>query len=826
LQKNQEFSSHKKASLLASKTFYRLGKFSEALTYAVLSEELFSIDETNDFTMIVKSHLIAQCRNFSKEGKEIGKKELEILLRVLEGMIQNEDIAACYCIAVEVRQEEYIKKCVEIMPTLVPYAIRVAVKNISDTEYRLHVLRILGDYVHEHCTEMQSAKLSHALDDPESVGALLISLATSDDIENLLVAYQISFDLAENAGQKFRAPIIEIIGDDLPTIKNILTRQTPLQLQLGFQFNKIYDDTTLLEAVKNGLDCEFDPIHSAAVLLYSYMYANTADDTFYRNNTEWFTNTNKWHLFFTIAAVGVVHMGHLSAALTVLGPYLVSKVPPEVSGGALYALGLIYANYSWDPKVVETVRSSLRNSKQMYIQYGSALSIGLINIGSQNRDDYETLKEILYAQPVVPETGEAAGYGIGMVMLGCGKTEEGEELMQFAENCEHDKVSRGLSMAFALMMYGYEHEADEQFERLINQRSSVLREGAAWTLALAYVGTGNSEAIQRLLHVAVSDTSSDVRRVAVIGVGFVLSRNPEKVPEMLGLLCRSYHPYVRSGAALAIGIAMAGSGSQEAIDLIKPLLEDYELIVLQSAMIAMAMVLQQQSDASVPYCKTFRQYLRKKITKRASDMTAFSVGAAYGILNATGRNSFISCNTLRGENSIISTVGIAIFCNYFYFIPLALMLPLSFHTSAMIGLDENLEQVEWPVLSRAKPSLFANPPKFEDEKEIVKEAKAVDLSITKEKTKEEIEAEKKKEEEEKAKEEIAVEPEEEIIKNPARITFSQLKYIDATISDDYEPITDLSLGFIMLRRKNEDESGQAVIAVDDEEEKKKKEAEE
>ena len=592
------------------------------------------------------------------------------------------------------------------------------------------------------------------------------------------------------------------------TRKNRVKKIGDEKAPLDFQYKKMNSDLTLLDGVKSGIDTEnYQAVHSAAVTLFSYMFANTADDEYYRTNVKWFTKVSKWHLFLTIAAVGAVHIGHLDAALTVLGPYLSSKSSAEVTGGALYAIGLIYANYAWDQKVNDTVRDSLRNSRQMYVQYGASLALGLISIGSQNVDDYEMLKQIVLADPAVPETGEAAGYGLGMVMLGCGPSEEAEELLTFAETCEHDKIVRGLAMAFALMMYGQEQIADKQIDRLINERKSVLRESACWTLALAYVGTGNNEAVQRLLHIAVSDVSNDVRRIAVIGVGFVMSRNPEKIPEMLGLLTLSYHPYVRSGAALAIGISLAGTGNSEAIELIKPLLKDSDPIVLQSAIISMAMLLQQQSDKQVPYCKDFRALLRKKITMRASEMTSFSIGAAYGILNATGRNSVISCNTLRGENSIVSTVGIALFCNYFYFIPLALMLPLAFHTTAIIGLDENLTPVEWPILSKAKPSLFADPPSFESEKTQKKVAEAVALSITKAKTPEEIAAEEAKKQEEARKhlEELALEPQEEILINPARVTLSQLKYIDTSYSSDYEPITETALGFVMLKKKNSSE---------------------
>lgn len=77
---------------------------------------------------------------------------------------------------------------------------------------------------------------------------------------------------------------------------------------------------------------------------------------------------------------------------------------------------------------------------------------------------------------------------------------------------------------------------------------------------MAYAGTGNNSALRRLLHLAVSDVNDDVRRAAVTALGFLLFRNPEQVPRVVQLLSESYSPHVRYGAALALGIACAGTG--------------------------------------------------------------------------------------------------------------------------------------------------------------------------------------------------------------------------------------------------------------------------
>ena len=50
-----------------------------------------------------------------------------------------------------------------------------------------------------------------------------------------------------------------------------------------------------------------------------------------------------------------------------------------------------------------------------------------------------------------------------------------------------------------------------------------------YAIGLAYRGTSNNGAIQKLLHFAVSDVSDNVRRAAVTCLGFVLMNNPAQV---------------------------------------------------------------------------------------------------------------------------------------------------------------------------------------------------------------------------------------------------------------------------------------------------------
>lgn len=48
-------------------------------------------------------------------------------------------------------------------------------------------------------------------------------------------------------------------------------------------------------------------------------------------------------------------------------------------------------------------------------------------------------------------------------------------------------------------------------------------------------------------------------------------RTPEQCPSVVSLLAESYNPHVRYGAAMALGIACAGTGLREAIALLEPM---------------------------------------------------------------------------------------------------------------------------------------------------------------------------------------------------------------------------------------------------------------
>merc|ERR1712070_664135 len=114
-------------------------------------------------------------------------------------------------------------------------------------------------------------------------------------------------------------------------------------------------------------------------------------------------------------------------------------------------------------------------------------------------------------------------------------------------------------------------------------------------------------------HISVSDVSDDVRRAAVIALGFVMCNTPDQLPGVVKLLSESYNPHVRYAAAVALGIACAGSASLDAHNLLQPLMSDASDFVRQGAMISMGLLYMQTSVGKTERVKEFREKLQKVV---------------------------------------------------------------------------------------------------------------------------------------------------------------------------------------------------------------------
>lgn len=592
---------------------------------------------------------------------------------------------------------------------------------------------------------------------------MLRQLVEKGDPRSLAVAYQISFDLYDNSTQEFlrkvRQELAELVPEEkedqpseaptegnepqesdqllqelqdstgdsknvklskegkeaVQSIRQILDGVNTIQLNLEFLFRSNHTDMAILNKVKDSLEARNSIFHTAVTLSNAFMHAGTTHDKFLRDNLEWLGKAVNWSKFTATAALGVIHRGNLTQGQKLLAPYLPKDTPAGASnsgsaysqGGSLYAFGLIYANHEgW---AVDLIRNHFTQASDEVVQHGGALGLGVAGMATGDEGIYEELKSVLYADSAI--NGEAVGLAMGLIMLGSGNWKALDDMIQYAHDTQHEKIVRGLAMGMALIMYGRQEEADDMINGLLSDPDPTLRYGGIMTIALAYCGTGSNKAVRKLLHVAVSDVSDDVRRVAVMSLGFILFRKYNSVPRMVELLSESYNPHVRYGAAMALGISCAGTGLDEAIDLLEPMLKDPTDFVRQGALIALAMVLVQQNDAMNSKVGSIRKTMLKIIGDRHEDaMTKFGCAMALGIIDAGGRNCTISLQTQTGNLNMPGIVGAAVFTQYWYWFPLTHFLSLSFTPTSVIGVDQKLEVPVFKFHSNTRPSLFDYPP--------------------------------------------------------------------------------------------------------------------
>ena len=616
-------------------------------------------------------------------------------------------------------------------------------------------------------------------------------LVSKGDAKSLAVAYQIAFDMYDNSTQEFLKKVMEALPsppDPAPgkadtgvdkmdedsgetaretdrllqdptdnfgatssaldaaaepeqalspktqkafgSIRDILRGSKTIELDLEFLYRNNHTDMSILNKIKDSLEARNSIFHTAVTLANAFMHAGTTNDKFFRDNLEWLGKAVNWSKFTATAALGVIHRGNLGQGQKLLEPYLPKEQVAGANtgsaysqGGSLYALGIIYANH--ETLALDVIRRHFKDATEEVVQHGGALGLGVAGMATGDEGIYEDLKGILYQDSAL--NGEAVGIAMGLIMLGTGNIKALEDMITYAHETQHEKIVRGLALGMALIMYGRQEAADELAKGLLDDPDPILRYGGIQTLALAYCGTGSNKAVRKLLSFAVSDVSDDVRRIAVMSLGFILFRKPNSVPRMVELLSESYNPHVRYGAAMALGISCAGTGLDEAIDLLEPMIKDPTDFVRQGALISLSMIMVQQNESMNPKVGTIRKTLQKAVGDRHEDaMTKFGSAISLGIIDAGGRNCTISLQTQTGNLNMAGIVGMAVFTQYWYWFPLTHFLSLSFTPTSVIAVDQDLEVPSFKFHSATRPSLFDYPPeqetKSEDAPEKVKTA--------------------------------------------------------------------------------------------------------
>ncbi|KAK1229676.1 proteasome regulatory particle base subunit [Marasmius sp. AFHP31] len=828
------------AALLASKVYYYLGEYEEALSFALGAGSAFEaeyrVQGSEEYVETVLSKAIDRYIERRSQEQVYGKADKidprlrTIIESIFSRCITEGEYKQAIGIALESHRLDIISQIYNQTRdiSILSYTMEAVVDTGFSLSYRDTVLRFLFPLFPPPSAKGASAhvpsiiRLLVTLSDSSLTVPLLVSLVPKEK----LLAYQFAFDLVEGGARDY----LESIRNELPAgdentkeifdkIRSILTGQESVKLYLEFLKRNNHVDPLILKHTKDVLEPRSSIYHTALTLQNAFMHSGTTSDMFLRENLEWLGLATNWSKFSATAGLGVIHKGFFEQGMTILGPYLPqnggeSSIPGAAysEGGALYGLGLI--NAGCGTEISGFLREALKNAQGEIVQHGAALGLGIAAMGSKNQEMFEDLKNVLFADSAV--AGEAAGYAMGLVMLGTAAPESVHEMLSYAKETQHEKIIRGLAIGTAFVFYGRQEEADATVKSLLAETDPILRYGGVYTLALAYAGTSNNDAVRRLLHIAVSDVSNDVRRAAVTCLAFLLFKNPSQVPRIVQLLSESYNPHVRCGATLALGIACAGTGLQDAVEILEPMTKDGVDFVRQGAFIALGMILLQQSEASSPSLASTRALYTKIVSDKHEDPVArFGAAIAQGVIDAGGRNVTINLQSRAGSRNTNAIVGMVMFCQFWYWYPLAHCACLAFEPTGIIGLNENLKVPKFEITSNAKPSLFAYPTSTKTPKKetVAKVATAVLSTTAKVKAREKKKAAaegdvadgdekmasveddvdmKTEEAPVKAPKSKKAEPSSEQIPNFSRVTPAQLAYISFPSESRYQPVRALT----------------------------------
>lgn len=474
------------AGLVASKVFYHLGSFEDALTYALGAGDLFDVNARTEYVETI----IAKCIDFyiqqrvalidsPNDAKPIDPRLEAIVNRMIQRCLDDGQYRQALGIALETRRMDIFEAAIsrsDDINAMLAYAFQVTMSLIQNRSFRNTVLRCLVKLYRGLVTPdyVNMVQCLIFLEDPLAVAEILDKLTTSTDLD-VLMGYQIAFDLYESATQQFLGQVLQALRSTAPipsklssTYKpqgtetaddkkdsseerkeidketksddgvperelesltaqekshqeniekliQILSGEVSIDLQLQFLIRSNHADLQILRATKEAVRVSI--CHTATVIANAFMHSGTTSDQFLRDNLEWLARATNWAKLTATASLGVIHRGHENESLALMQSYLPKESGPSSGyseGGGLYALGLIHANHG--ANIIEYLMAQLKDAQNENVRHGGCLGLGLAAMGTHRSDIYEQLKFNLYQDDAV--TGEAAGIAMGSVMLG------------------------------------------------------------------------------------------------------------------------------------------------------------------------------------------------------------------------------------------------------------------------------------------------------------------------------------------------------------------------------------------------------------------------
>jgi 26S proteasome regulatory subunit N2 len=209
------FPNRQLAALVASKVFYHLEEYDDALKMALGAGQLFDLSQRTEYVekivaVALDKYITERTENFEAEIKQKAKVEIEPALeevvgRMFERCKEDKLYKQGLGMALECRRLDVLKTFItqsDDIPAMLEYCQNSAMHLLQSKAFREQVLKVIIEIFKESPQEKLDycgvAQCYFVLNDPASVAEILKELMGRAAKEGRLMAYQIAFDMVDN----------------------------------------------------------------------------------------------------------------------------------------------------------------------------------------------------------------------------------------------------------------------------------------------------------------------------------------------------------------------------------------------------------------------------------------------------------------------------------------------------------------------------------------------------------------------------------------------------------------------------------------------------
>lgn len=705
------------AAFVLSQVYFYANRLEEAIYWTLRAGDLFNVEQrglyTDNMIVLVINRYI-ELKNSKLELDSDRQEQLIACERIVEKILDSSyslsveaDKKLLLGLAIETNKSNFIMRFIKkLSDNDLSSFFRSGYDSIVLKDNKDELIQIFANEFEARNTKdlASLSKCYFSLNQYKKQADLLAGLFNNGNKE---LCYQLALDIQDSGDLIYISNVSKLLVEQIGQVESehlmsVLSGELKDRINRLFLSQNNNADHLFLKKMLSRWKAKYSLSTSAITFLLCSALYGTNDISLLKDYKDKFAAAKNWSLFTLTGALGLVFPAKYQATAVELQ---INQNSQFYKGGLYFADGLSNFGRYLTAERRDELYAKLQVTDEAVV-HGAILNVGLRMALANDQETIERLETHLFGDSATK--GEAAGYALGLLKATNFDTGKIEELINASRNNQHDRIARSMMNALGLMALGNKSKADSYFDRLILEQDYILRVGAVQMLSMAYFGTGDNTIISKLLRVAATDLSDDVRRAAVLGLGFVMIRKRQKALTIFNMLSTSYNAFVRHAVALSLGIIGAHTFDKKIIKTCRRLLEDKTDHVRQAASVALGLVLQLGNENLESSFLEIRKLMLEKVEKKQeSEVAKIGYHFGLGLMASGGGNCVLNLYSEAGTLKIQSAIGVFLFSQYWYWFPLANFIGLAFEPTYLVGVTKGLKiPMNFTFTSRAPKKIF------------------------------------------------------------------------------------------------------------------------